>query len=163
MLYSHYKPTLFFPHILSHPLQLSVRTRTWCCIQIHHMQIQTNYQFVYFYSDNSTIQKLVIKGHFTYYSWFQQVESQHIHIYAIMVCGLNQRHHTTKPSSPCLIPIMLSIRLGSDKYQLKKVIGWTQSGFKLVRSGFEPAKFRFPNLPEWEVGALLIWPPHHVM
>ena len=28
-----------------------------------------------------------------------------------------------------------------------------------VGSGLKPATFRFPDLPKWEVGALLIWPP----
>ena len=30
-------------------------------------------------------------------------------------------------------------------------------------SGLEPATFRFPDLPEQEVGALLIWPPRQVL
>ena len=31
-----------------------------------------------------------------------------------------------------------------------------------MRSRFEPAVFRFPDLPEREAGALLIWPPQLV-
>ena len=32
-------------------------------------------------------------------------------------------------------------------------------GGSLTRPGFELASFGFPDLPEWEAGALLVWPP----
>ena len=35
-----------------------------------------------------------------------------------------------------------------------KVIGLTRQGSENSRSGFEPATFRFPNLPELEADAL---------
>ena len=73
---------------------------------------------------NSTIQQVVINGHFTYNNWYRQVKSQHRHIYTIMMCHLNQRHHATQsyypdsdtePNSPCPILIMLNSWLGNDK------------------------------------------------
>ena len=40
-----------------------------------------------------------------------------------------------------------------------KGIGLTRPGSKPAGSGLEPVIFRFPDLPEREVVALLIWPP----
>ena len=40
-----------------------------------------------------------------------------------------------------------------------KVIVLTQPGFENGRSGFEPAIFRFPDLPEREAVTLLLQPP----
>ena len=39
-----------------------------------------------------------------------------------------------------------------------KVIGLTRHGVKPAGSGFEPARFRFPDLPAWEADTLLIQP-----
>ena len=39
---------------------------------------------------------------------------------------------------------------------LLKIIG-------LIRPGFEPTRFRCPNLPNWEMGALLIQPSRLVV
>ena len=54
---------------------------------------------------------------------------------------------------------MRSTGLGSDKYQLLLFIGLTQPWLKPAGSGFEPARFRFPDLSPWEADALLIQPP----
>ena len=43
-----------------------------------------------------------------------------------------------------------------------KLIGLTQPGLKPAGSGLEPGIFGFPDLPEREVGALLIRPPQLV-
>ena len=40
-----------------------------------------------------------------------------------------------------------------------KVIDLTRPGFKPAFSGHEPMIFGLPDLPEWEVGALVIRPP----
>ena len=37
-----------------------------------------------------------------------------------------------------------------------KVIGLTQPGFKAAGSGLKPTFFGFPDIPEWDAGALLI-------
>ena len=42
------------------------------------------------------------------------------------------------------------------------VIGLTRSGFKAAGSRLKPTMFGFPDLPEREVGTLLIWPPQLV-
>ena len=39
-----------------------------------------------------------------------------------------------------------------------KVFGLTQPGFKRTGSGLEPTIFGFPDLTEWQAGALLIRP-----
>ena len=64
----------------------------------------------------------------------------------------------TEPTSPCPILTMPSARLGSDTINFK-VIGLTRLRFGNVRSGFEHSTFGFPNLPEWEAGALLFRRP----
>ena len=43
-----------------------------------------------------------------------------------------------------------------------KVFSLTRAGFEPVGSGLELVSFGFRNLPEQEVGALLIWPPRLV-
>ena len=67
----------------------------------------------------------------------------------------------TETTSPSPILIMPSARLGIIRLVTSinfKAIGLTQQGFKPMKSGFKPARFRFPDLPEWEVGTLLIQP-----
>ena len=95
----------------------------------------TNYTLFIFYSANSTIQHIVIKGCFTYNNRYRQVKSQHI---VMCMCCLYQRHHATQsyyldtePTSPYPILIMSSL---------------TRPGFKAVGSGFEPTMFGFPDL-----------------
>ena len=80
-----------------------------------------------------------------------------------MVCRLNQSYYPdTESTSPCpkdkgYILIMQSAWLGSDKYQFKG--HWFDSmRIQTCRHELEPSIFAFPDLPEWEVGTLLIWP-----
>ena len=58
-----------------------------------------------------------------------------------MACYATQSlYPVTEPTSPCPILIMMSARLGSNKYHFK-VIGLT----RLARFGFEPARFGLPD------------------
>ena len=69
-----------------------------------------------------------------------------------MTCYPTQSHYPgTEGTSPCPILIMLSNSI------IFKVIGLTRPGFENVRSRFEPATFRIPDLPEWEADALTDW------
>ena len=79
------------------------------------------YTLFIFYSANSTIHQLVIKDCFTYNNWYRQVKLQHIHIYTIMVCHLNQCHHATQSwhwaNQSLPYPNNAKHLLGSDKYK----------------------------------------------
>ena len=79
-----------------------------------------------------------------------------------MVHCLNQCHRATQSYYPGteLILIMLS-----DKEVISinfKVTGLSQPGLKPTGSAFEPARFRFLDLPAREADAPLIRPPHTV-
>ena len=73
-----------------------------------------------------------------------------------MTCYPTQSHYPdTEITSPCPILVMLSARLGGDKYH------WFDStrGRKRARYRLKPVTFGFPDLPEREAGTLLIRPP----
>ena len=53
---------------------------------------------------------------------------------------------------------MLNARLRSDKYQFLTSLVSLSQGLKTARFGFKPTTCEFPDLPEWEAGALLIQP-----
>ena len=79
-----------------------------------------------------------------------------------MTCYPTQSHYAdTEPTSPCPILIMLSVCKEVTNINFK-VIGLTRLGFGNVRSRFEPMTFKVPDLPEWELDALLIQPPQLV-
>ena len=71
-----------------------------------------------------------------------------------MTCYPTQSHY---PDTETTILIKPSARLGSDKYQFLTLLV-----LENVRSRHEPMTFKFPDLPEWEVDALLIRPPRLV-
>ena len=48
-------------------------------------------------------------------------------------------------------------------FNVIRTLVWLDQGSKTVRSGFQPATFGFPDLPELEADALLIRPPWLVM
>ena len=50
-----------------------------------------------------------------------------------------------------------------QQVSILKSLGWLNQGSKTARSGFEPATFGFPVLPEKEADALLVRPPRLVM
>ena len=76
-----------------------------------------------------------------------------------MTCNPTQLHYPDpEQTSPC--PILApGYEVTSINFE---VIGLTQVGFKPASSGFESAIFRFPNLSEQEVDALVIQPPRLV-
>ena len=79
--------------------------------------------------------------------WLYRATSLEHHATITLTCYPTQSHYPdTEPklTSPCPILIMPSTGLGSASINFK-VIGLTWWGFKITKSGFEPATFGFPE------------------